>query len=64
MSAKKIYCVIGTTAYAEPKNICVACGIDISTAKGRRLLRMEVSNDVKVFWSELFSEDFPNTVGN
>ena len=51
-------------AYAEPKNISAACGIDISTAKGRSLLCTEVSNGVKVFWSEFFDEDFPNTVGN
>ena len=58
MSAKSIYCVLGTMAYAEPKNIYVACGSDISTAKGRRLLCMEASNGVKIFWSELFDEDF------
>ena len=52
-------------AYAEPKNICVARGIDISMAKGRRLLCREASNGVKVFWSELFNEDFSsNPVGN
>ena len=44
-------------ASAEPKNVCVACGSDISTAKGRRLLCTEASNGVKVFWSELFDEE-------
>ena len=52
-SAKNIYCVIGTMAHAEPKNICVACGIDISTAKGRRLLCTEASNG---WWCEGFLE--------
>ena len=41
-------------ASPEVAIMCVACGSDISAAKGRRLLCTEASSEVKAFWIEIF----------
>ena len=47
------------TTMASPESVtekvnCMACGSDISTARGRRLLCTEASQHVRTLWCEIF----------